>query len=292
MKTKAAQTKWQETAFRLIAMVVASFIFAVNYKSFISAGDLFPGGFNGVTRLIQRSALEFAGRELPFSPINLVLNAIPAFVGYKFVGRHFTFYSCIVIVLTSLFTDMVPSMPITEDVLLICVFGGLLNGVGSALCLYARVCGGGTDFVAIALSERKNVDAWNYILACNGILLAIAGWLFGWDKALYSIIFQFTMTQVIRLLDPEGRRATVLIVTGRETAGGVCVQIQDTHHTATLVEGVGLYNGSSCVLIYTVVAGSQVRQLTRKVRQADPHAFVNVIRTEKLTGNFYRAPRN
>ena len=292
MKTKPVQSKWRERIFRLLAMTVASLIFAVNYKSFIQTGDLFPGGFDGVTRLIQRCALEYVGVVVPFSPVNLLLNAIPAFIGFKFVGKHFTYYSCIVIVLTSIFTDMVPSLPITQDVLLISVFGGLINGLGSALCLYARVCGGGTDFIAIALSERKNMDAWNYILCSNALLLVIAGSLFGWDKALYSIIFQFTVTQVVRALDPEGRRATLFIVTGRESAGGVCAQIQDTNHTATLVEGIGLYNGSSCVLIYTVVAGSQVRQLVRKVRQADPNAFVNVMRTEKLSGRFYRSPRN
>ena len=150
----------------------------------------------------------------------------------------------------------------------------------------------GTDFIAIALSDRKNVDAWNYMLCCNAVLLFVAGLLFGWDKALYSIIFQFTVTQAVRALDPEGRRATLLIVTGRESAGGVCAQIQDTNHSATLIEGVGLYNGSSCVLIYTVVGGSQVRRLVRKIRQSDPNAFVNVMRTEKLSGRFYRAPKS
>ena len=93
-------------------------------------------------------------------------------------------------------------------------------------------------------------------------------------------------------MDPERTRATLFIVTGRESAGGVCAQIQDTHHTATLVEGIGLYNGEPCVMIYSVVASSQIRELTHKVRQADPQAFVNVLRTEQLHGNFYRRPRD
>ena len=292
MDTKKKTAQWGDLGYRLVLMVVASLLFAINLKSFVQAGDLFPGGFNGITRLIQRCALEFGGVELPFGPINLVLNALPVFVGLKFVGKKFTLYSCIVIVLTSVFTDMLPSMPITEDVLLICVFGGIISGFAGSLTLRARVCAGGTDFIAIALAEHKNVDAWNYILAGNVVVLAIAGLLFGWDHALYSIIYQYAATQVIRLLDPEGRRATLLIITGREQAGGVCAQIQDTHHSATLIEGVGLYNGSSCVLIYSVVTGSQVGNLTKKIRQSDPNAFINVLRTEKLSGNFYRHPRD
>lgn len=277
---------------RLLAILAYAIIVAINYKSFVQAGDLFPGGFTGITRLLQRCAVKYWGKELPFAPINLLLNAVPAAISYKLIGKKFTLYSCLAIVLASVFTDMVPAMPITEDVLLICVFGGLINGFAISLCLQVRVTGGGTDFIAVVLSERKKIDAWNYILAGNVVMLMVAGLLFGWDKALYSIIFQFTTTQVIRMMDPDGRRVTLFIVTGRESAGGVCAQIQDTNHSATLIEGVGLYNGSPCVMIYSVVTSSQLRQLTRKVRQTDPNAFINVIRTEKLKGNFYRPPRD
>ena len=283
---------WQKVGKRLLVITVYSIIMALNYKSFVQAGDLFPGGFTGLTRLAQRCAQESWGVTLPFAPINLVLNAIPAAVSFKLIGKRFTMYSCLAIVVSSIFTDLVPSVPVTEDILLICVFGGLINGFAISLCLQVRITSGGTDFIAIALAERKNVNAWNYIFCGNVIMLMVAGALFGWDRALYSIIFQFASTQVIRMMDPDGRRVTLFIVTGREKAGGVCAQIQDTRHTATLIEGVGLYNGEPCVMIYSVVGSNQLRRLTRKVKQADPQAFVNVIRTEKLMGNFYRDPRD
>ena len=292
MDTKSNQVVWKETAFRLLGVLAASVLIALNMKSFVQAGDLFPGGFTGLTRLIQRCALEFWGITLPFAPINLMFNAVPAFVSYKLVGKRFTFYSCLVIVVSSVLTDLLPVINITEDVLLISVFGGMLSGLSGGVALKARVTCGGTDFIAIPLAERKNVDAWNYILCGNVVMLAVAGMLFGWDKALYSIIYQFTSTQVVRMMDPENKRATLFIVTGRESAGGVCAQIQDTRHTATLIEGVGLYNGQPCVMIYSVVSYNQIRALTRKVRQADPNAFVNVLRTDKLMGNFYRSPRD
>lgn len=282
----------REDVIRFLAVTISSLIMAVNLKSFVQTGDLFPGGFTGITRLLQRSALEFGGVTLPFAPINLLLNAVPAVISYRLVGKRFTLYSCLSIVMVSIFTDLMPALIITQDRLLICIFGGLINGFAISLCLRVRITSGGTDFIAIALSERKNIDAWNYILCGNVIMLTVAGLLFGWDKALYSIIFQFTSTQVIRTMDPESKRATLFIVTGRESAGGVCAQIQDTHHTATLVEGVGLYNGQPCVMIYSVVDNSQIRQLTRKVREADPDAFVNVVRTQQLHGNFYRRPRD
>ena len=292
MTTANQRARLKEFVTRVGVITLSSLIVAVNLKSFVAAGDLFPGGFTGITRLIQRCALEFAGVELPFGPINLALNAIPAFVSFKLVGKRFTLYSCLTIVLTSIFTDIIPAFAITEDILLICIFGGMINGFACSLCLWVRVTSGGTDFIAIPLSERKNVDAWGYIFTGNVILLAVAGVLFGWDKALYSMLFQYATTQVIKMLDPDGRRATLLIITGRETAGGVCAQIQDTHHTATLIEGVGLYNGDPCVMIYSVVNDSEVRVLAQKIRQSDPKAFVNVLRTERVVGKFYRRPRD
>lgn len=282
----------REVGLRMLVIMVYSVIVALNFKSFVQAGDLFPGGFTGLTRLLQRCAQEYWKITLPFAPLNLLFNAIPAAVSLKLIGKRFTMYSCLAIVFSSFFTDMIPAVPVTEDILLICVFGGLVNGFAISLCLQVRITSGGTDFIAIALAERKNINAWNYIFCGNVVMLMVAGALFGWDRALYSIIFQFTSTQVVRMMDPDGRRMTLFIVTGREKAGGVCAQIQDTRHTATLIEGVGLYNGEPCVMIYSVVGSNQLRRLTRKVKQADPHAFVNVIRTEKLMGNFYRDPRD
>ncbi|MCB6502071.1 YitT family protein [Colidextribacter sp. 210702-DFI.3.9] len=282
----------REAGLRMLVIMVYSVIVALNFKSFVQAGDLFPGGFTGLTRLLQRCAQEYWHITLPFAPLNLLFNAIPAAVSLKLIGKRFTMYSCLAIVFSSFFTDMIPAVPVTEDILLICVFGGLVNGFAISLCLQVRITSGGTDFIAIALAERKNINAWNYIFCGNVVMLMVAGALFGWDRALYSIIFQFASTQVVRMMDPDGRRMTLFIVTGREKAGGVCAQIQDTRHTATLIEGVGLYNGEPCVMIYSVVGSNQLRRLTRKVKQADPHAFVNVIRTEKLMGNFYRDPRD
>ena len=286
------QDRLREFVIRVLTICLSSLIVAINLKSFVAAGDLFPGGFTGIARLIQRCALEFGGVELPFGPINLALNAVPAFISFKLVGKRFTLYSCLTIVMTSIFTDLIPAFAITEDKLLICIFGGIINGFAGCLCLWVRVTSGGTDFIAIALSERKNVDAWNYILCGNVVILLIAGALFGWEKALYSMLFQYATTQVIKMLDPDGRRATLLIITGRESAGGVCAQIQDTNHTATLLEGVGLYNGNPCVVIYSVVSDSEVRSLARKIRHSDPKAFVNVLRTERVVGKFYRRPRD
>lgn len=292
MNSFGAKNTWQDTIVRVLVIAMSSLIIALNLKSFVQAGDLFPGGFTGLTRLIQRACMDNLGVELPFAPINLLLNAVPAGISFVLVGKRFTLYSCLSIALTSIFTDLVPSIAITEDRLLICIFGGMINGFAISLCLWVRATSGGTDFIAIALSERKNIDAWNYILCGNVVMLTVAGILFGWDTALYSIIFQFASTQVIRMMDPDGKRATLLIVARKDNVEEICAVIKQTHHTATLLDGVGMYDGEPRTMIYSVVEDSMVRSLSHQIRQIDQKAFVNVLRTEKVVGKFYRRPRD
>ena len=276
---------------RLFLIVLASVVMAVNIKSFVDAGGLFPGGFNGLTLLIQRSAQQFAGIALPFTAINLLLNAIPAVISFRLIGKRFTLYSCLMIALTSVLTDIIPSMPLTNDVLLVCIFGGIINGFSISLCLLGRATSGGTDFIAVALSERLNVDAWNYIFIGNCLMLVVAGMLFGWDKALYSIIFQFASTQVVHLIDPRFKRTTLFIISNR--APEIYEHIKDTtHHGATLFHGTGLYNGEERDLIYSVITSDQVKEITRAAREIDPHAFINILKTDQVAGNFYRRPHD
>ena len=93
--------------------------------------------------------------EIPYTLINVILNAIPVFIGLKFIGVKFTMSSCVVIVLSSILTDLIPSQPITYDPLLISIFGGLINGFVVSLCLIGNTSSGGTDFIAIYFSEKN-----------------------------------------------------------------------------------------------------------------------------------------
>ena len=149
---------------RYACAIVAAVIFAVNIKTFVRAGGLYPGGFNGLTLLIQGIFEKFAGLAVPYTVINVTLNAIPIFIGLKFVGKKFTLSSCCVIILSSILTDIIPSQPITYDTLLISIFGGLINGFGVSLCLIGNTSSGGTDIVGIWVSEKSGRDIWNYIL--------------------------------------------------------------------------------------------------------------------------------
>lgn len=276
-------------AVTIILVIIASLLCAINIQTFVNAGNLFPGGFTGVTVFIQRLALDQLGIELPFFLINFTLNAFPAYIGYKTLGKKFTFYSCLMIVLIGIFVEFIPVINITEDILLITIFGGILQGVAMGIALQGNASGGGTDFIAMWISSKTHNSAWNYILWMNAIMLLVAGYIFGWTVALYSIIFQFASTQIVSGLHKKYQQVTLFIVTKKEVE--IIQEIKDrTNHSVTAIDGVGTYKDEKVKILYTVIGKNHSKQLIDTLKTIDPYCFINVTKTEAVEGNFYFEP--
>lgn len=283
------RTEVKESIKKILVICFASFLMALNIKSFVRTGGLYPGGATGLALLIQRAADMFLHITIPYTIVNILLNAIPVYIGFRFIGKKFTMYSCLMIVLTSVLTDIIPGYAITYDTLLISIFGGLINGFVIGLCLHMNATTGGTDFIAIYLSEKKEIDSWNVVLGINVVILAAAGVLFGWDKALYSIIFQYTSTQVVHILYRKYQHETLFIVTNKATEVYEVIS-KMSNHGATIMEGEGSYEHQERKIVYSVVSSAQSKSIIREVKKADPHAFVNAIKTEQIAGRFYQKP--
>lgn len=279
----------KEDGKKFLIICLASILFAVNIKTFVRTGGLYPGGATGLTILIQRCCELFFKIEVPYTLVNIVLNAIPVYIGFRYIGKKFTLYSCLVIFLTGFVTDMIPSYVITYDILLISIFGGIINGICVSMCLKMDATSGGTDFIAIYYSQKTKRDSWNLVLGINIVILSLAGILFGWDKALYSIIYQYTSTQVLNILYKRYQQNTLFIVTNKPAQ--ICNVISDiTHHGATVMEGIGYYQKKERVIVYSVVSRAEIEQVVRSVHEIDHNAFINVIKTEQIAGRFYQRP--
>lgn len=279
----------KEDGKRIVVICLASLLMAVNIKSFVRTGGLYPGGATGLTILIQRIAQMFWNVELPYTLINVLLNALPIYIGFRFIGKKFTLYSCLMIFLTGIFTDMVPGYKITYDLLLISIFGGMINGFVISVCFTMNATTGGTDFIAIYLSEKKGVESFNLVLGLNIIILSAAGLLFGWDKALYSIIFQYASTQVLHSMYKKYQRQTLFVVTNKPQEISDAIA-NASHHGATILEGEGSYGHCERHVVYSVVSCAETKKVMNAIKAVDPQAFVNAIRTEQLSGRFYQKP--
>ena len=154
---------------RIALILIAAVISALNMKTFIRAGDLFPGGFTGLTLLIQHVARTYFSFELPYSPVMLVMNVIPIVIGFKYIGRRFTLYTCLMVVTSSVLVDLFPDFAIIDDVLLSAVFGGIIAAFCGYLCLCAGASGGGTEIIAIFISEKYGRDLVYSVVAADEV---------------------------------------------------------------------------------------------------------------------------
>ena len=280
---------FREDGKRLFFITLAAIMQAININTFVHTGGLYPGGVTGITVLIQRTALTYFATPLPFTVINLLLNAFPIWLGFRYVGKKLTIYSLYFIILSSFLADLLPCPVITYDMLLISVFGGMINGLIVSVCLLMNANTGGTDFITLFLSERKGIDGFNLILGVNIIILSLAGLLFGWNKALYSIIFQYCSTQVIHLLYRRYQQTTLFIVT--DSPAEVCKAISDvSNHSATIMHGEGAYQKEERAVVYSVVSSLEKKQVMAAIKECDSDAFINSLKTEALSGWFYRKP--
>ncbi|MBO4808029.1 MAG: YitT family protein [Lachnospiraceae bacterium] len=274
---------------KIIVITFAALLMAANINTFVEAGGLYPGGATGITVLIRRVAELWFNVELPYTLVIIILNAIPIYIGYRYIGKKFTAYSVYMIIMTGVFSDMLPTYAITYDTLLVSIFGGMINGLAISICLIKGATSGGTDFIAIFLSDKKGMDSWNIILGINVVILGTAGFLFGWDKALYSIIFQYASTQILHTLYTRYQKETLFIVTNKPEE--ICVIISDlTSHGATLIEGEGSYEHCERNVVYSVVSREEYKKVVRAIKKVDPEAFVNTLRTEEISGQFYKRP--
>ncbi|MCL1947077.1 MAG: YitT family protein [Chitinivibrionia bacterium] len=278
------------TVKRIILIVLASFFFALNINSFIHIGDIIPGGFMGVTLLAQQVGAALFNINIPFSPLYYGLCAIPAIVSYFYIGKKFTIYSCVAIFLLGFFTDYVPPIFINyldvQNPLLSAVFGGLLNAFSISLCLHAGATSGGTDFIAIFISERLRKDGWRFVFFFNCVILLITAYLFNIDKVLYSIIFQYITTIGINYFYLGYQQKTLLIITDSPTAVYEAIKIS-SNHAATSFSGIGQFLKKEKTLIYSVVSADEVNSVIVEIKKCDPKAFVNVIRSDHINGNFH-----
>lgn len=205
------------------AVIASAVLQAFVIQTFIRPADLLSGGFTGIALLLERIARMF-GHEFSASLGMLALNIPVAALCIKSISLRFTFYSMIQVFLASVFLKVLHFEALFDDVMLNVIFGGFLYGISIAIALRGNASTGGTDFIALYVSNKTGRSIWGYVFAGNVVILCIFGFLFGWVHAGYSILFQFISTRTISALHHRYDRVTLQVTTAQAEPGdpGIC----------------------------------------------------------------------
>lgn len=272
----------------LLAVVASAVLQTYVIQTFIRPAGLLSGGFTGIAILMDEIASLY-GKSFSTSMGMLVLNIPVAVLCSRSISVRFTFYSLVQVFLASFLLKVCHFTPIFDDLMLNVIFGGFLYGLSIAIALKGNASTGGTDFIALYVSNKTGRSIWQYVFAGNVVVLSLYGFLFGWQYAGYSILFQFISTRTISTFHHRYERVTLQITT-KNAEDVIKAYVSHYHHGISCVDAIGGYSGEKMYLLHTVVSSYEVGEIVGLMRTQDPKIIVNIIKTENFYGKFYQEP--
>ena len=256
-------------------ILIGTLVQAVSLRLFMVPAGLASGGISGISQLINH----FTGW-----PIGLMvfIGNIPLFLlGWRLLGgRRFALRTLVAVLAYSLFTEAVLWLPffprngITNDLVLNSLYGAVVSGIGYGLVYRAQGTSGGSDILARILNRWRSIPMTQSYLMTDTLVILAAGFVFGWQKALYALIVLYVSGLVVdSTIEGAGTVRTALIITDscKEVADRILAEME---RGVTILNGTGAYTGEPRPALYCVVTRSEVQQLKTIVHEADANAFM------------------
>lgn len=272
-----------------IVLVIASAILSsLSIHGFVNPANLFPAGFIGFSKLITQVLGQYMNLHIPYLWLYFGIQILLTLLVIRLIGTRFAILTAIQFTIVSLSNFVVPDFQIVDDRILLVLFGGTLSGISAILALKAKASSGGTDYIAIyTQNTRPDFPIWDYIMYVNWSVLVIAGLLFGWEAALYSMIYQFVATTIINNMDSRNKLNGLYIITDQEDDISEAL-FNKFNRGITKLWGEGAYTKTPKTMLFMVVNAYEVDEVTRIVQTIDEKAFINVTKIERVVGNFVR----
>ncbi|MGG1396360.1 YitT family protein [Bacillus salipaludis] len=275
---------WLQTK-KIVIVVAGALLNAIAMNLFLIPANVYSSGFTGIAQLLSRVLSDHTPIHVSMGVLLLVLNIPVAILGWMKVGRSFTIYSFLSVILSSLFLSIIPIHKVSHDILLNAVFGGVILAVGVGITLKWGASTGGLDIIAMVLSRMKDKPVGTYMFILNGIIIATAGLLYGWEKALYTLVTLYTSTRIIDAIHTRHEKLTAMIITKK--ADELKMEIQNKLvRGITMVPAKGAFSNEPRDMLMIVITRYELFDLERIIKEVDPNAFTNIIETAGIYGFF------
>lgn len=254
---------------KVIFMIIGALIASVGLELFLIPNNIIDGGVVGISIILSHIT------KVPLSIFTFVLNIPFLIIGYKHIGKTFTISSLFAIIVFSLFLSYFKGLGIiTHDVLLATIFGGIILGVGVGTIIRVGGSLDGTEIIAIIMDKRTSFSVGEIVMFFNIFILGSSGLVFGWDRAMYSLIAYFIAYKVIDIVVEglnESKAAMIISAEYREIADALMARLG---RGVTFIEGEGGYKGVKTQVIYVIVTRLEISKLKEIVTSIDEDALV------------------
>lgn len=263
-------------------VLLGSLLSAVGINMFLVHGNLLSGGVSGLAVLLQYITKFPAGYTILLSNIPLLI------LSYKKLNLRFTILSLIGIVSYSGFliiTKNLESILNINDVLLFCLYGGILNGIGVGLTYANHGSSGGFSIITMIIKKKyDNFDVGQISFITNCIIVLLGSLTFGITTGLYTLISMYVSSIVTdKVIHGLSRKKVLLIVTDKEKE--ICNYITATmKRGATILNGQGLYTGEERKVLYCILPLSRLPEFKLSIQLIDSDALITVMDASEVNG--------
>lgn len=266
-----------------VLLTIGCIISAYALEAFLIPNTILDGGITGISIIISKLS------SIPMSILVLLLNIPFVYIGYKNIGKNFLFRTIYSMVVFSVFLSLFNKIsPFTEEMLLATVFGGVLLGAGVGLVIHFGGCVDGTESLGLVISKKTSLSVGQVVLICNLIIYTVAGFIFGFDRAMYSILtYVITFKTIDFISEGLEQVKAALIVTEKGTK--LSKEIYNRlGRTTTTIKGKGLISGEKEIL-YVVLTRLEVFELNRIIDEMDESAFITILDVSDIIGDHIKS---
>jgi len=264
-------------------VALGAFIMALGLELFLVPNHIMDGGIVGVS-IITSHLL-----NLPLGIFIFILNLPFIFLGYKQIGKTFALSTGLGITVLSLTTLFLHNLnPFTQDTLLATVFGGMILGIGVGIVIRYGGSLDGTEILAILFNSKTPFSVGEIIMFCNLLIFAVAGFVFTWEQAMYSILAYYIAYKMIDIVI-QGMEESKSVYIISDDIDEIGQTIMDRlGRGVTFLHGEGAYTGNDKKVIFTVITRLEESKLKSIVAEIDDHAFLAIGNIAEVRGGRFK----
>ena len=268
---------------KYLVLIIGSLIYSAGLEIFLVPNNIIDGGIVGIS--IMASYLT----GIPFGVYMLVLNLPFLYLGYKQIGKTFAISTIISIIALSIFSEFLEPVPqITQDYFLAAIFGGIIAGAGVGLVIRQGGSLDGTEITAIILDRKTSFSVGEVVMFFNLFILGAAGFVFGWDKAMYSLVAYFIISKMIDVVLKGVDESYAVMIVSDEYEEIADALMHRLGRGVTYLHGQGAYTGDDKQVLYCVVTRLEVVKLKEIALEKDETAFVTINPVHDIVGGRFK----
>lgn len=268
---------------RAFFMIVGSMLFSVGLEIFLVPNHIIDGGIVGISIILSHLL------NIPLGVFLVVLNLPFLMIGYKQIGKTFAFSTLFSVLIMSIGSSLLhPIQPITIDPLLAAVFGGIILGIGVGLVIRSGGSLDGTEIVAILFSKKTPFSVGEIVMFFNLFILSSAGFVFGWDHAMYSLIAYYVASKILDVtIEGLDQSKSVWIISDEHEKIGQAITFR-LGRGVTYLNGEGAFSGDDKKVIFSVITRLEEAKLKSIVDEHDPNAFLAIGNIHDVKGGRFK----